>query len=55
MEKLLKWKLDNRGRRKFLVKWEGYPLSEASWEPETNLNRYGVITAFCRIDGPPSL
>ncbi|EER00765.1 hypothetical protein Pmar_PMAR002829 [Perkinsus marinus ATCC 50983] len=38
VEKLLKWKLDNRGRRKFLVKWEGYPLSEASWEPETNLN-----------------
>ncbi|KAF4694870.1 hypothetical protein FOZ60_006723 [Perkinsus olseni] len=38
VEKLLQWKLDNRGHRKFLVKWEGYPLSEASWEPESNLN-----------------
>ncbi|KAF4674180.1 hypothetical protein FOL47_009586 [Perkinsus chesapeaki] len=38
VEKLLQWKLDKHGHRKFLVKWEGYPLAEATWEPESNFN-----------------
>ena len=33
--------LDKRkhyGKIQYLIKWKGYPLSEASWEPEKNLN-----------------
>ena len=25
-------------RRQYLVKWEGYPVEESSWEPRRNLN-----------------
>lgn len=30
-------KILNESDGKFLVKWKGYPLSEATWEPEKNL------------------
>ena len=33
--------LDKRkhyGKIQYLIKWKGYPLSEASWKPEENLN-----------------
>ena len=33
--------LDDRkrhGRREFLVKWKGYEIDDASWEPRVNLN-----------------
>jgi hypothetical protein len=32
--------LDHRGgkrRRQYLVKWKGYPLSDATWEPKSSL------------------
>ena len=25
-------------KRQFLIKWKGYPIKDASWEPELNLN-----------------
>lgn len=34
--------LDHKGtiaaKRKFLVRWIGYPMSQATWEPECNLD-----------------
>jgi hypothetical protein len=38
--------LDHSGgprRRQFLVKWFGYPVSEASWEPRSNLRHASDI------------
>ena len=28
-----------RGKRQYLIKWKGYPSSENTWEPQTNLER----------------
>lgn len=38
VEKILDWQ-PARGRRpkRFLVHWKGYPLNEATWEPEVNI------------------
>ncbi len=41
--------LDKRkhyGKIQYLIKWKGYPLSEASWEPETNLNCPELLKEF---------
>ena len=35
----------HRNRTEFLVKWKGYPMSECTWEPETNLENAPVIIA----------
>jgi len=43
--------LDKRkhyGKVQYLVKWKGYPLSEASWEPLINLNCEELIKEFNR-------
>mgnify|MGYP006190047963 FL=1 len=37
VEKVIKMRL-KEGREEFLVKWIGYPLSEATWEPFENLS-----------------
>jgi len=41
--------LDKRthyGKIQYLIKWKGYPLSEASWEPEENLNCPKLLKKF---------
>jgi len=41
--------LDKRkhyGKTQYLIKWKGYPLSEASWEPEKNLNCPDLLEEF---------
>ena len=41
--------LDKRthyGKTQYLVKWKGYPLTEASWEPENNLNCPEILETF---------
>ena len=30
--------VNKRGKEEFLVKWVGYPLNEATWEPFENLS-----------------
>jgi len=40
VEKILKKRETNKGNRRsyqYLVKWEGYPTSQATWEPTSNL------------------
>ena len=37
VEAILRHKRIKRGKCKYLVKWSGYPISEASWEPEEAL------------------
>ena len=31
-------KVSKKGKEEFLVKWVGYPLSQATWEPFENLS-----------------
>lgn len=31
------------GSREFLVEWQGYPLDDATWEPEDNLMQETII------------
>ena len=38
VEKVIKMRVNKRGKDEFLVKWVGYPLSEATWEPFENLS-----------------
>ena len=38
VEKVIKMRDNKEGREEFLVKWVGYPLSEATWEPFENLS-----------------
>ena len=38
VEKVIKMCVNKEGREEFLVKWVGYPLSEATWEPFENLS-----------------
>ncbi len=30
--------VSKKGKEEFLVKWAGYPLSQATWEPFENLS-----------------
>lgn len=41
--------LDKRtkgGKTEYLIKWEGYPDSENTWEPDENLDCPDIISAF---------
>jgi len=37
VEKIIDQKVDSDGRARYLVKWEGYPMSSNTWEPLENL------------------
>lgn len=37
VEKITQKKFDSRGHSKYLVKWQGFPASDNTWEPEENL------------------
>lgn len=38
VEKVIKMRVSKKGKEEFLVKWTGYPLSQATWEPFENLS-----------------
>ena len=38
VEKVIKMHVNRKGEEEFLVKWLGYPLSQATWEPFENLS-----------------
>ncbi len=44
-EQILKQRVMN-GKKQYLVKWVGYPIKEATWEPEENILDKRLIDAF---------
>lgn len=46
MESILDVRNHRNGSREFLVKWEGYPRSESTWEPEGNLDCQEKLDSF---------
>ena len=51
VESILQHKLVHRGARRkpayqYLVKWEGYPLWECTWEPESSFDNNVVLNAY---------
>jgi hypothetical protein len=57
VESLLDVREQQRGRtkrREFLVKWAGYPLYEATWEPESEVRHLDVYKTFLASRTPPS-
>ena len=38
VEKVIKMPVNKKGKEEFLVKWVGYPLSQATWDPFENLS-----------------
>ncbi|GMT01650.1 hypothetical protein PENTCL1PPCAC_23824, partial [Pristionchus entomophagus] len=49
VEKILNRRVHEAGNVEYLVKWEGYPLNEATWENEYNLSQCpDLIMAFER-------
>ena len=55
VEKLLRWRWIGQGRhrqKEFLVVWEGYPLSEASWTPADHFSFPDVLEQMIQEDKP---
>ena len=55
VEKLLSWRWTGQGRQRqkeFLVVWEGYPLSEASWTPADHFSFPDVLEQMIQEDKP---
>ena len=43
------WHQGTDARRRYLVLWKGYPLTEATWEPESHLtNAPNILEEYLR-------
>lgn len=51
VESILDHRIDNMtGKRDFLVRWKGYPVSASSFEPEEHLDGcYPILQEYCRL------
>lgn len=54
VERILSHKTSKNGAVTYLVKWENYPLSESTWEPEENVFCREIISQYFR-DPKPNL
>ena len=53
VEKILRWrKAKGTGRREYLTLWTGYPLEEATWEPEENFDDKEALLQSLQEDKP---
>lgn len=50
VDKILDSEMKN-GKRQFLVSWKGYPESQATWEPENNLNCRDLLDKYLDNEG----
>jgi hypothetical protein len=39
---------DKPAKRKYLVKWEGYPESQATWEPYSGVRHTPAFEEYCK-------
>jgi hypothetical protein len=44
VEKVIKMRVNKKGKEESLVKWAGYTLSQSTWEPFENLSREEACT-----------
>lgn len=57
VERILAEKITGRGRRQrrlYLVKWQGYPAYESTWEPETRVRHLDVFKEYLASGTTPS-
>ena len=53
VEKILRWrKAKGTKRREHLTLWTGYPLEEATWEPEENFDDREALLRSLKEDNP---
>jgi hypothetical protein len=46
IEKIVSWRKEDNGKASFEVKWLGYEATANTFEPHTNITRYGGKTMF---------
>jgi hypothetical protein len=53
VERVIKMRVNKKGKEEFLVKWVGYPLNEATWEPFENLSGEEAWYSYNQTTCPP--
>ena len=55
VEKILRWRRKAGGNhtKEYLVLWAGYPLEEATWEPEEHFDDAAALQRSLEEDNPP--
>ena len=48
VERILDRRISKGGRAEYLLKWTGYPDSENTWEPRSNLDCSELIQAYLK-------
>ena len=54
VERILQWQKASRtGRKEYLTLWTGYPIEEATWEPEEHFDDREALHRSLKEDQPP--